>query len=100
MKHLVGKVMSKKTKFMGEDVTIKKLSVSQVMEIQEKSKAVGEDENASIQLLQYVISCAVDGADELSTEDFSAFPVDELSRLSNEVLTFSGLGNVSQAKYA
>ena len=34
MKHLVGKVMSKKTKFMGEDVTMKKLSVSQVMEIQ------------------------------------------------------------------
>jgi len=98
MKHLVGKVMSKKTKFMGEDVTMKKLSVSQVMEIQEKSKTVGEDENASIQLLQYVIACSVDGAEDLSTEDFSAFPVDELSRLSNDVLTFSGLGNGAQGK--
>lgn len=93
MKHLVGKSMSKKVKFMGEDVTIRKLSVSQVMDIQEKSKVAEADENASMELLQYVISCAVDGASELSAEDFQTFPIDELSKLSNEVLGYSGLGN-------
>lgn len=94
MKHLIGKSMSKKIKFMGEDVTVRKLSVAQVMDIQEKSKSADNDENASMELLQYVISCAVDGAEELTRDDFQSFPIDELSRLSNEVLAYSGLGNV------
>jgi hypothetical protein len=98
MKHLIGKTMSKKVKFMGEDVNVRKLSVAQVMEIQEKSKASAEatDDNASLDLLQYVISKAVDGAEELSEEDFKNFPIDELSKLSNEILTFSGLGNAQK----
>ena len=94
MKHLVGKSMTKKVKFMSEDVTVKKLSVAQVMDIQEKSKQAGTDENAGMDVLQYVIGCAVEGASELTKDDFESFPVDELSKLSNEILTFSGLGNV------
>jgi hypothetical protein len=94
MKHLVGKSMTKKVKFLGEDVTVKKLSVAQVMDIQAKSKDASTDENAGMELLQYVIGCAVEGASELSSEDFQSFPVDELSKLSNEILSFSGLGNV------
>ena len=97
MKHLVGKTMTKKVKFLGEEVTVKKLSVSQVMDIQERSKESATNEKAGIELLQYVIGCAVDGAADLTTEDFESFPVDELSKLSNEILSFSGLGNV-QAK--
>ncbi len=98
MKHLVNKVISKKVKFMGEEVTVRKLSVAQVMEIQEKSKAAQDDETSSLDLLQYVIASAVEGAADLSKEDFNSFPVDELSRLSNDVLTFSGLGNVAAGK--
>lgn len=98
MKHLIGKAITKKVKFMGEDVTVRKLSVSQVLEIQEKSKAAADNDQSSLGLLQYVIACAVDGAQDLSEEDFSSFPVDELSKLSNEVLSFSGLGNVASQK--
>lgn len=95
MKNLVGKIVSKKVKFMGEEVSIRKLSVGQVMEIQQLSKGIAEDEKASLELLQFVIASAVDGAEDLTSEDFQQFPVDELSKLSNEVLTYSGLGNVA-----
>lgn len=98
MKHLVNKPMTKKVKFMGEDVEIKKLSVGEVMQIQQKSKSIAEDEKASIELLQFVISSAVKGAEELTAEDFESFPIDELSKLSNAVMEYSGLGNAPQQK--
>lgn len=96
LKSLVNKPMTKKVKFMGEDVEIKKLSVGEVLEIQQLSKTVAEDEKASLELLQFVISAAVKGADELTTDDYNTFPVDELSKLSNAVLEYSGLGNANQ----
>lgn len=34
---------------------------------------------------------AVDGGDELSDDDFKEFPMDELSKLSNEIMKFSGI---------
>ena len=96
MKHLVGKNPTKKFKFCEADVVIKKLSVDQVFEIQNRSKTQTEgDEEAGMELLQFVITCAVEGASELTREEFRGFPVDELSKLSNEVLAFSGLGNVA-----
>ena len=96
LKSLVGKPMTKKVKFMGEDVEIKKLSVGEVFEIQQLSKTVADDEKASLELLQFVISSSVKGADELTTDDYNSFPVDELSKLSNAVMEYSGLGNVNQ----
>jgi len=93
MKSLVGKPMTKKVKFMGEEIEIKKLSVGEVLEIQQLSKSVADDEKASLELLQFVISAAVKDAGELTTEDYSSFPIDELSKLSSAVLEFSGLGN-------
>lgn len=96
MKNLVGKVMSKKFKFMETDVTINKLSVGKVLEIQEKAKNLESSENASIDMLQFVIASSVVGAEELTPEDFATFPIDELSKLSNAVLEFSGLGNAEK----
>lgn len=97
MKHLVGKVITKKVPFMGDEVEVRKMSVSEVMKVQElvnksnKSKA----EDAQIGLLRDVIRLAVVGADEITDEDFNTFPIGELSDLSNEILAFSGLGDAS-----
>jgi len=92
IKGLVGKKMTKSVKFMGEDVKISKLSVAEVMNIQEKAKEIEKDESAGLELLQTVIRSAVEGADDLADEDFAAFPMDELSKLSNEIMKFSGIG--------
>ncbi len=95
IKGLVGRKMTKKVKFMGEDITISKLSVSEVMDIQVRAKASEADESAGFQILKTVITAAVDGAKELTDADFEAFPMDELSKLSSEVMKFSGIGNDS-----
>ncbi len=91
IKSLVGKKMTKTVKFVGEDVKITKLNVSDVMEIQEKAKALESDSNAGFELLKRVIKMSVDGASDLSDEDFQTFPMDELSKLSNEIMKFSGI---------
>lgn len=94
IKALVGKRMTKKVKFLDSDVVIEKLSVAQVMEIQEKAKSITEnaDDESGLSLLKYVIRTAVEGGDELTDDDFKEFPMDELSKLSEAVMAFSGMG--------
>jgi hypothetical protein len=98
MKHLVGKNILKTVDFMGESVEIKKLSVSEVLKVQdlvrksEKSKA----NDAQIDLLKSVIKIAVVGADQLTDEDFNTFPLGELNVLSESIMAYSGLGAQSE----
>jgi len=91
IKSLVGRKMTRVTKFMGEDVTISKLNVANVMEIQEKAKKLEENDNEGFDLLKSIIRSAVEGAEELDDNDFEGFPLDELSKLSNEIMKFSGI---------
>jgi len=93
MKHLVGKVITKKYSFMDDEVEVRKLSVSEVFKVQELVKKTNKktDEASQLALLRDVIRLAVVGANELSDEDFDQFPLGELSNLSNNVLSFSGL---------
>lgn len=92
MKHLIGKTLSKKVKFLGEELTIKKLTVAQVLAIQEMTKNT-EDKDNSMDILGFVVKGSVEGAEDLTGEDIEQFPLEELSRLSNDILEFSGLGN-------
>lgn len=91
IKGLVGKRMTKTVKFIGEDVKITKLNVAEVIEIQDMAKLSNEDAQSGLDLLKKVIRLAVDGASELSDEDFKTFPMDELAKLSNEIMKFSGM---------
>jgi hypothetical protein len=95
MKNLVGKSMTKKVKFLNEEVTIKKLTVAQVLDIQELSKAATGDDS-SMDILAFVVMNAVEGAETLTNDELKQFPLEELSRLSNDILVFSGLGNVTK----
>jgi len=90
---LIGKRMSKTVKFMGEDVKIVKLSVAEVLEIQQQAKAIETDETKGFDVLKTVIRKSVENASELADEDFDGFPMDELNKLSNEIMKFSGIGN-------
>lgn len=90
--------MSKDAKFVGTNVKISKLSVDEVMAIQaqardlEKNKDNGGEDNGGLELLKLVIRSATEGGQDLSDEDFGTFPMDELSKLSNEIMKFSGMG--------
>lgn len=92
IKGLVGKRVQKSVKFMGEEVKISKLSVSEVMDIQAKAKELQDNDEAGLGVLRTVIRSAVEGGEDLSDDDFSTFPMDELSKLSTEIMKFSGIG--------
>ena len=48
--------------------------------------------------LKMVIAKGAEKGDELSDEDFDSFPIDDLSKLSNEIMKYSGMGKAPQAQ--
>lgn len=102
----VGKRMTKSVKFMGEDVTISKMSVHEVQEIQavaaemqrvakehEEAGTVNTDvESSDFGVLKLILRLGVEGAKDLTDAEIEDLPIDELSKLSNEVMKYVGLG--------
>jgi hypothetical protein len=84
--------MDRNYKFMGEDIKISKLSVAQVLEIQELAGKSQSSNEEGFELVKKVIKMSVEDTNDVSDEDFSKFPMDELTKLSNEIMKFSGLG--------
>lgn len=90
MKHLVGKQQTKKIAFMGEEVEIRKLSISEVMNLQTIIKK-NEKSKDPLQVLRDVLRMAVVDADQLTDEDFNSFPPSDLNELSEAILDYCGL---------
>jgi hypothetical protein len=97
IKGLVGRRVSKKFRFMDQDVKINKLTVSEVMQIQDMAKEAEKNENEGFNILKMVIRLSVEDASDLSDGDFDTFPLDELTKLSSEIMKFSGI-NPEQGK--
>jgi hypothetical protein len=97
MKHLVGKTIIEKVEFMGEELQVKKLTVTEVFKIQDLIKKAQnkKTEYDDIGLIKDVIRMAVIGAEEITDEDFNSFPVGELTSLSERIMEIAGLGNAS-----
>lgn len=92
MKGLVGKKISKNVKFMGDELKITKLTVAEVISIQELAKERKDTEDGGgLDLLKEVIKLSVDEAKDLSEDDFKSFPMDELRKLSDQIMEFSGM---------
>jgi hypothetical protein len=96
MKHLVGKVQTKKVPFMGDEVEIRKLPVHDIMELQEEIKK-SQKKNDHMGLLFHVLKVSVIGADELTKEEFETFPPSDLNELAEAVLEYCGLSDKSAA---
>lgn len=92
IKSFVGRKMTKQVKFMNEEIKISKLSVAQVMEIQELAKKIDNNEAEGFNVLKIVIRAGTENGDALTDDDFENFPLDELSQLSNNIMKFSGIG--------
>jgi len=94
LKKLVGKTVTKKVKFMNEEVLISKLTVEQVLAVQAKAKELeNATDNNGLDVLKAVISASVEDAGDLDDSDYQQFPMDELSKLSQEIMKFSGFGD-------
>lgn len=80
---------------MGDEVEVKKLTVGEILELQKvinASQKGKQDEEKQMKLLRDILRLAVIGADEISDEEFSNFPLGELSELSQKVVAVSGMG--------
>jgi hypothetical protein len=98
MKNLVGKKLTQKAKFLGEEIVINKLPLGKVFDIQEAAKAAGTDEKGQMGVMLMTFQYAVAGAEDLTLEDMLGWPLDELQELSEQIMTFSGLGNAKKAE--
>ncbi|MDH5182270.1 MAG: hypothetical protein OEX12_00135 [Gammaproteobacteria bacterium] len=107
-KKLLGKRITSSHKFMGENVTIQKLSVAEVMSIQEsatKAQALADDaknkqtmgqevtvdDKEGFNSLKNVIRMGAPESTGLDDEDFNQFPLEELISLSQAIMKFSGI---------
>ena len=98
IKGLVGRKMTKAVKFCDGEVNITKLSVAQVQEIQNSATEHENDDEGGLKVLRAIVGLAVEGGSELTDEDFASFPMDELSKLSNEIMKFSGIASDDSGK--
>ena len=95
MKHLVGKKITEKVEFMGDSVEVKKLTVSEVLGIQDLIKRAQnkKDEYDDVALIKDVIRLAVIDAEQITDEEFNGFPIGELTTLSSNIMSIAGLAN-------
>ena len=96
LKSMIGQSQTKKVNFVTIKVTIRKLTVNEVLEIQELVKPPKEGEEASEQeafnTMRTVIRMSCLEAEDMEDEDFNALPLDDLSKLSQEIMNYSGIG--------
>lgn len=85
---------TKKYKFCGQEVEIRKLSVNDVTRVQEEAKSAEENksEKANLTLLLLVVRLGVEELAGMTDEEIFDLPMDELSQLSTEITKYSGLG--------
>jgi len=98
-KELVNKSVTKKVKFMTDEVEISKLSVASVKRIQKLATSIDrETGDGGLELMIDVVKTSVPEALTMSDDDFAEMPFDELKSLSDMIMEFSGMkeaGNVS-----
>jgi len=89
----LGAKVSKVTNFVNQKIDINKLTVSQVLVVQEKASKLTEqaDDAANLELLIFVIKEGAPDLRDLPDEAFNEFPLDELTKLSTEIMQYSGL---------
>jgi hypothetical protein len=83
-----------KTSFMGMDIEINKLSVNQVFHVRELIDIAAKEpsEKANMDIMVAVVKYGAPELSDLSDEEIQDFPIDDLGKFSNEILTNSGLG--------
>jgi hypothetical protein len=95
MKNLVNKKQTKKVKFAGDTVEIKKLGVAEVMSLQKEIKKSGEKD--PMKIIRTTLRMSVTGAEELTDEEFDTFSLSDLNDLSTEILEYCGILKVAEA---
>jgi len=92
MKHIKIVDVTKTVKFMDQDLEIKQLTVKGVKELQKALDTNNDTTLDAIKTLAIIFKATVIGAQDMTEEEFEAFPIEPLTKLSNDILEFNGLG--------
>jgi hypothetical protein len=93
----LGTRMTKEVPFMGQKLKISKLSVAEVVKIQETAKDLENHNEAGLEMLRVVIAMSAENGSQLTDEHYRSFPMDELNKLSTAIMEFSGINQGSDA---
>lgn len=94
LKGLAGRKITKEIEVDGSTITIHKLSVQGAKAVQEVSKLAQQEDDkrpddAGLQILKVIITQGT--SEELSDDDFANIPMDTLQKVSEAIMTFSGM---------
>lgn len=92
-----GTKITKKFKFCEKEIDVAKLSVKQVLEIQSRAKDSKEGAEDNLEVLMLVVKSGAPDLKELTDEELQEFPMDELVKLSTEILKYSGLAQTPKS---
>ena len=93
MKHIKIVDITKKVKFLEQEVQIKQLTVKGIKDLQVCLDTTKDATDlGGLATLSIIFKATVIGADEMTDEDFEKFPIQALTKLSNDILVFNGLG--------
>jgi len=98
MRDLIGRRVSKKVKFLDEQITIHKLTVDEVLTLQEAGKTIDEEGNQGLLVLRKIIRASIPEAEDITDEEFNKFPMADLAALSTEIMKYSGIGEEAKGK--
>ena len=94
-KYLGAKVF-KEVQFVGKPLNIRKLTVKEVMKVQEIAKGLANDnsDEKNLELISYVITYGANDLADVTKEEMLEFALDDLTALSNVIMGYSGLSPV------
>ena len=96
IKTMKAKVQTKEVEFDAIDegkVSIKKLNLRAVKELQEMGKTIDDtsDFESNLDAIKSVIKNSVVGAEDMADEDFDEFAIGDLADLQQKIMEYSGL---------
>lgn len=93
MKHIKIVDITKKVSFLEQEVEVKQLTVKGVKDLQNALDTTkGADDLGGLKTLSIIFKATVVGAEDMKDEEFELFPIQALTKLSNDILEFNGLG--------
>lgn len=91
MKHIKLVDITKKVDFLNQEVEIRQLTVKGVKDLQEAMEK-NKDDVSGLKTLSAIFKSTVVGAQDMKDKDFENFPIQALTQLSNDILSYNGLG--------
>ena len=86
MKHIKIKDIKKTVKFMDQDLEIKQLTVKGVKDLQTELNKNRDSALDAVETLSVIFKSTVVGAEDMTKEEFEKFPIEQLTKLSEEIL--------------